>query len=63
MNRENDSRLLEKCIKYIPFMPKIQTKDLAQALRLEAENLHALKKSRDSPVIYNNKQILQILKQ
>jgi len=40
LNRDNDSRFVEKLLKYIPFVSKIEGNDLAKGLRLEAENHH-----------------------
>jgi len=37
LNRDNDVRFGESIIKYVPFVPKIESKDLAKALRIEAE--------------------------
>ena len=62
MDRENDDRLGEKILKYTPFIPKIKIKDLAKALRLEAEKLHIGQITRNSSIIYQNKEILNIVK-
>lgn len=67
LNRVNDDRFGEKCLKYIPFMPKIDIKDLAKVLRIEAEEIH-FKRATDSQfsrkpvVVYENKALLEILK-
>lgn len=37
LNRDNDSRFGETLLKYTPFFPKIESKDLAAAIRIEAE--------------------------
>jgi len=37
MNRDNDDRFIEKVAKYIPFIEKIESVDLAKAMILEAE--------------------------
>ena len=39
-NRDNDYRFGESFLNYIPFLPKIKSKDLALAIRLEAEMNH-----------------------
>ena len=40
LNREHDDRFVEKIAQYIPFIPKIEAKDLARAMRIEAELHH-----------------------
>jgi hypothetical protein len=41
LDRDNDSRIGEKILKYVPFIPKILSKDVAIAQRKEAEEYHA----------------------
>ena len=38
-NRDNDKRFMEKIAGFIPFFPKVEAKDLARAIRIEAENM------------------------
>lgn len=39
MNRDNDERIGETIFKYTPFIPKIEVKDLARAIRINAEQV------------------------
>lgn len=38
-NRDNDKRFVETIAGFIPFFPKVDAKDLARAIRIEAENM------------------------
>lgn len=38
LNRVNDTRFGEKIVSCIPFLKKIECKDVAKALRIQAEN-------------------------
>eukprot|EP01017_Pseudomicrothorax_dubius_P022011 TRINITY_DN23693_c0_g2_i1.p1 TRINITY_DN23693_c0_g2~~TRINITY_DN23693_c0_g2_i1.p1 ORF type:complete len:225 (-),score=68.63 TRINITY_DN23693_c0_g2_i1:10-627(-) len=40
LNRDNDSRFIEKVFKYVPFFPKTETATIARAMRLDAERIH-----------------------
>ena len=35
MNRDNDDRLGEKIVSYVPFLPKITSKDIAMAMLVD----------------------------
>lgn len=37
MNRDNDDRFGEKILKFIPFLGKIESRDVGRALMIEAE--------------------------
>ena len=41
VDRDNDSRIGEKILKYVPFIAKVFSKDVAIAQRKEAEEYHA----------------------
>ncbi|KRX06872.1 hypothetical protein PPERSA_11517 [Pseudocohnilembus persalinus] len=65
LNRNNDFRIGEKIIAYVPFLSKIESKDLALALRLEAEQkIKEFKKMNNFENkirVYDNQQILYLL--
>ena len=61
LNRRNDDRFGEKIASYIPFAPKIESRDVARALRIEAE-LQAKTPHENTAVTYSNKDLLNIVK-
>jgi len=62
LNRENgEKRFGETLLKFVPFFPRIESKDLAKALRIEAENTHAKNLTNQKAIIFENKDILNIL--
>jgi len=62
LSRDNDARFGEKILKYIPFVAKIETRDLVKAMMIEAEDLHINgAKERKPVVIYNNSAILNVV--
>ncbi|KRX08986.1 hypothetical protein PPERSA_08189 [Pseudocohnilembus persalinus] len=61
--RENDSRMGEKLLSYVPFMDKIQSSQIAQALKNEAEQIHFNNKiDPNSKIVVNlsNKEMLKL---
>jgi len=61
LNRQNDDRFGEKIAAIIPFAPKIESRDVARALRIEAE-LQAKTPNSNTAVTYSNKDLLHIVK-
>jgi len=61
LNRQNDYRFGESVAKIIPFMPKIESRDVARALRIEAE-LQAKTPNPETAVTYSNKDLIHIVK-
>lgn len=64
MNRDNDKRLGERILKYIPFIPKIEASEMGRAMRIEAELILERKNIHKSSEvnIYNNDQIKSLVK-
>jgi len=61
LSRVNDDRFGEKILKYLPFMPKIEIKELAKALMIEAEIIHTKGiKDRKPVAILDNTMIVNI---
>ncbi len=61
LNRRNDDRFGEKIASIIPFAPKIESRDVARALRIEAE-LQAKTPNENTAITYSNKDLLDIVK-
>jgi len=61
LNRRNDDRFGEKIAAFIPLAPKIESRDVARALRIEAE-LQAKTPHENTAVTYSNKDLLNIVK-
>lgn len=64
IDRDNDNRFVEKIMKYVPFIPKINTESLAQGIVNEATFLHL---DKDKPeggkkTIYTHNEILTLSK-
>lgn len=54
LNHRKDARFVEKIASFIPFMPKIESSDLARCLRIEAER-NADTKYANGPIkLYEN---------
>jgi len=62
LNRRNGERLSEKISKFIPCIPKIQISDVGKAMRIDAEELHLKKPERKPVVIYENKEMLNMVR-
>lgn len=64
LNRENDKRFGETILKYLPFFPKIESKDMARGMRIEAELILERKNIYKNVEvnIYNNDQIKSLMK-
>ena len=59
LNRDNDKRFIESVISVIPFISKIEARDLALAMRLDAEK-HFTEKLQGK-IVYENSAILKLL--
>ncbi len=40
LNRDNDKRIAERLFSWIPFFPKIESRDVGRTARIEAEMRH-----------------------
>jgi len=61
LNRRNDDRIAEKIFGVMPFIPKIESRDVARVLRIEAE-LQAKTPNENTAVTYSNKDLHNIVK-
>jgi len=61
LNRRNDYRFVEKFLSIVPFIPKIEAKDVARSLRVEAE-LQAQTPHPESAVTWVGDELLDIIK-
>jgi len=61
LNRRNDARIGEKLLSFVPFLPKIEAKDVAKALRIEAE-LQAKTPKTENIVTYVGDELHTIVK-
>ncbi len=61
LNRRNDNRFLETVGKYIPFLPKIECKDLAFGMYIDDFNYQKNEKGNKKISIFENSDILKIV--
>lgn len=57
-DRDNDDRFGEKICKYIPFVDKVKSVDLAKAQMVDDINYHIKKTRKDGNTIFSNKDII-----
>eukprot|EP01017_Pseudomicrothorax_dubius_P018238 TRINITY_DN2024_c0_g3_i2.p2 TRINITY_DN2024_c0_g3~~TRINITY_DN2024_c0_g3_i2.p2 ORF type:complete len:100 (-),score=40.12 TRINITY_DN2024_c0_g3_i2:141-440(-) len=63
LNRDNDDRFGEKILKYVPFLDKIEGRDLARGIKQEAEKVHLQVKvdpTKNVVNLYENPQIVEL---
>ncbi len=61
LNRRNDDRFIETIGKYIPFLPKIECKDLAFGMYIDDFNYQKNEKGNKKISIFENSDILKIV--
>jgi oxidoreductase len=62
LDRDNDVRFIEKCLKYIPFSPRITCVNLARALMIDDLNFHLKREELKGPRIFTHSDILDVIK-
>jgi len=63
LTNRKEERLIEKIMRWAPFLSSIDARDVALAMKWDAEQYHEGKSSNKiSPVIYSNKEMLRIAK-
>ena len=60
LNRRNDDRFIESVMKYVPFFPKIECKDLALAMCVDDVNYQKGEKGEKKAIKFENSEILKI---
>ena len=61
LNRRNDDRFIESVMKYVPFFPKIECKDLAFGMYIDDLNYQKSDKGNKKISVFENSDILNIV--